>query len=192
MQRPCGVLKDEFQTALKEGKLQIHLHILWLEGCEFTSVPVRYIGEHCSPFCILDNDIWNDLISKTQPDFIASSVERPVIFKNPAWKSVTGGFKKQQEWLTIVENDGKFMCWWVAGLCQLQEGLETICWNYLNLQAIYQVECNEQKHYLTTFCPPFDTISVLCRYVVSAALRDRPVWHLGLVRHSDGWLRGLW
>lgn len=110
----------------------------------------------------------------------------PVFFKIQPGSLSLRGYKNNRTMLFLADTGLS------AGRWQWQWGLETICWNDLNLRAIYQADCNEQKHYLRTFCPPLNTISVLCRYLVSAALRDRPVWHLGLVRHSDGWLRGLW
>lgn len=53
-------------------------------------------------------------------------------------------------------------------------GLETIWPNSPDEVAIYQADCNEQKHYQGTFCPPLNSVSVLCHYLVSVALRDRP------------------
>lgn len=51
--------------------------------------------------------------------------------------------------MTSVENEVNFpadgeQSW------QWQRWLETICWNYLKLRAIYQMDCNEQQHYLRT------------------------------------------
>lgn len=52
--------------------------------------------------------------------------------------------------------------------------LETIWPNSPDSPAIYQADCNEQKHYQGTFCSPLNSVSVLCHYLVSGALRDRP------------------
>lgn len=64
--------------------------------------------------------------------------------------------------------------WKVPPAAATAAGLETIWPDSPDAAAIYQADCNEQKHYQGTFCSPLNTVSVLCHYLVSGALRDRP------------------
>lgn len=64
--------------------------------------------------------------------------------------------------------------WKVPPASATAAGPETIWPDSPDAAAIYQADCNEQKHYQGTFCSPLNTVSVLCHYLVSGALRDRP------------------
>lgn len=64
--------------------------------------------------------------------------------------------------------------WQVPPAAAAAAGLQTVWPNSPDAVAIYQADCNEQKHYQGTFCSPLNSVSVLCHYLVSVALRDRP------------------
>lgn len=117
-----------------------------------------------------------------EPNFFETNILQPLDFslmESGEWalsfesKSVTDSLVVQYDKTVNKRSALLAKCWKVPPPTAAAK-LETIWPNSPGSPAIYQADCNEQKHHQGTFCSPLNSVSVLCHYLVSGALRDRP------------------